>query len=543
MLRANRRRKAALVTTTMVAVALGVTSCGSVKDPAAVRSSRASDAPALRNPSTYSVLPIPEGQVDRAIAALPDIVSSVMADSQVPGMAVGVTYRGHTAYAAGFGVRKVGAGGAVDADTVFQLASVSKSIGATVVAREVSKGTIAWDTPVQRHLPGFTLKDPWVGSHVTIGDLYAHRSGLPDHAGDDLEEIGYDRAQVISRLQQEPLDPFRTTYHYTNFGLTTAAESVARAAGTSWETLSERDLYTPLGMTSTSSRFADYVARDNRATPHVHDTGTWQPLYQRQPDAQSPAGGVSSSVTDLTKWMALVLADGAYGGEQLISPAALNPALAPQSVSHAPTTPDARAGFYGYGFNVGVGASGRTMVSHSGAFSLGTGTAFSLLPSDELGIVVLTNAAPVGAAETVTNRFMDLVLYGQPTFDWAELVKGPFGDMQKPFGELAGAQPPANPAPARRDTAYVGSYRNSFYGAATVRRTTSGLTLVMGPAQVSYPLKHWSGDVFTFTLRSENAEHGSVSKVTFSQPGRGVGATTRMVVEYFNQTGLGTFTR
>ncbi len=98
----------------------------------------------------------------------------------------------------GFGVKDAskgdGPGNKVDADTVFQLASVSKSVGATVVAHEVTDNVVGWDMPVGVKLPWFALSDPYVTSHVTVADLYSHRSGLPDHAGDGLEDLGYDRA-------------------------------------------------------------------------------------------------------------------------------------------------------------------------------------------------------------------------------------------------------------------------------------------------------------------------------------------------------------
>jgi CubicO group peptidase (beta-lactamase class C family) len=146
---------------------------------------------------------------------------------------------------------------------------MSKSLGASVFAHQVGTGRIAWETPVVNHLPWLSLSDPWITTHLTIGDLYAHRSGLPEHAGDDLEDLGYDRRQVLERLRFLPLDPFRSTYAYTNFGITAAAEAVAVAAGTDWAALSEQVLYGPLGMRSTSSRFSDYIGRPNRAFPHV----------------------------------------------------------------------------------------------------------------------------------------------------------------------------------------------------------------------------------------------------------------------------------
>ena len=139
-------------------------------------------------------------------------------------------------------------------------------------------------------LPWFALSDPAVTRVLTIGDLYSHRSGLPDHAGDKLEDLGYDRRFILERLRQLPLAPFRISYAYTNFGVTAAAEAVATAAGTSWEDLSEQVLYRPLGMASTSSRFADYEARADKALGHIRTGDGYRPLFRRDADAQSPAG-------------------------------------------------------------------------------------------------------------------------------------------------------------------------------------------------------------------------------------------------------------
>ncbi len=165
-------------------------------------------------------------------------------------------------------------------------------------------------------LPGFALADPWVTDHLTISDLYTHRSGLPDHAGDGLEDLGYNRAQVLEKLRQLPLNPFRITYEYTNFGVTAGAEAVAAAAGTDWETLSQNTIYGPLGMTSTSSRFADYQARENRTVGHILEDGKYKVGPVRDADAQSPAGGVSSSVNDMAKWLDMVLSGGRYQGSR-----------------------------------------------------------------------------------------------------------------------------------------------------------------------------------------------------------------------------------
>ena len=353
------------------------------------------DAEELPPPQVAGV-PIPDGQIERAVGQLDALAQAILEKSGIPGLAVAVVRDGKTVYAKGFGLRKIGERQPVDAETVFQIASLSKSIGATVVAHQVGAGVVKWDTPLVTWLPWFELNDPWITKHVTIGDMYAHRSGLPDHAGDDLEDLGYDRREILHRLRFAPLHSFRDDYAYTNFGLTAAAEAVAVASGKDWATLSDEVLYRPLGMSATSSRYADYAARENRAFPHVRTAGGFEPKYQRQPDAQSPAGGVSSNVRDLARWMAMVLEGGSYQGREIVARAALLPAITPQIVSSRAYAADARASFYGYGFGVSVQPSGRVMLSHSGAFALGAGTNYVLIPSAHVGIVILTNAQPVG---------------------------------------------------------------------------------------------------------------------------------------------------
>lgn len=397
-------RNSSLLSAAAVPVVLTVAllaGCSSDSDTTSAPGPVVSDA----SPGLDAGVPIPDGQIDDAVGKLDGLANDLMARSGVPGMAVAVVHGGKTVYAKGFGVRESGKSATVDADTVFQLASVSKSVGATVVAHEVGIGTVDWDTPVISKLPGFTLADPWVTDHLTISDLYTHRSGLPDHAGDGLEDLGYNRGQVLEKLRQLPLNPFRITYEYTNFGVTAGAEAVAAAAGTDWETLSQNTIYGPLGMTSTSSRFADYQARENRTVGHILEDGKYEVGPVRDADAQSPAGGVSSSANDMAKWLDMVLSGGQYQGQQIVRTDALVPAVNPEIVSRHAQEIGERSGFYGYGFNVSDSAAGRVTASHSGAFLVGAGTNFVTIPSADVGIVVLTNGTPTGVAETLTAEF------------------------------------------------------------------------------------------------------------------------------------------
>src|SRR5438270_7744565 len=298
-------------------------------------------------------------QVTRAIQEIEKLAQGQIQKNALPGLAIAVVFQDKTVYAKGFGVRDVNTKALVNADTVFQLASLSKSIGSTLVAELVGEGKITWDSKLSVLDPTFEMFDPWVTREITIRDMYAHRSGLPAHAGDLLEDLGFTRSEILYRMRyQHPDSSFRSHYAYTNFGMTEGAIAAAKACGLEWEDAAAQKLYKPLSMTSTSSRYADFVARPNKALGHVLMDGKWVQKFKRDPDAQSPTGGVSSSVNDLTKWMRLQLANGKFDGKQIVDAKALDETPHPQILTgFNPYT--GLPGFYGLGWNVSYDEQGR----------------------------------------------------------------------------------------------------------------------------------------------------------------------------------------
>ncbi|HMW48883.1 MAG TPA: serine hydrolase [Cellvibrionaceae bacterium] len=473
---------------------------------------------------------------------------------KIPGLAVAVVYKDEVLYAGGFGVREINtvcatkndsaafkAQCAVNADTVFQLASVSKPISASVVAALISQKRITWDSKLADLTPEFHMYDPWVTSEITIRDMFSHRSGLPKHANDLLEDLDYGRAAMLSHLRFiKPASSFRSTYAYTNAGLTQGAIAAATAYGLDWADAAEQTIYKPLGMASTSSRFKDFMARPNKATNHMLVDGQWRHKEQRNPDAQSPAGGVSSSVNDLTKWMRMELNKGKFENNQVVAEEPLAETQFPQIVSgknhnHQPT-------FYGLGWGVAYDEQKRTYLSHSGGFALGAATHLLLIPEAQLGLVVLTNAAPIGVAEGLAKNFTDSVFYGKPQNNWLHIFTEVFKDPKVIGIETLSNYTvrPTKPTPAQKNSAYSGRYGNNpWIGDVVIEEHNGKLALIIGPNAKKLPLSHFDRDTFTFATVGENA--AGLSGVTFTMGADGKAQS--LLIESLNQQGQGQLAR
>ena len=484
--------------------------------------------------------------VTAALPRLEGLITDAMARTGVPGVAVAVVVGTEVVYLKGFGLRKVGEDAKVDPDTIFQIASMSKPFTSTAIASVVGTplsggGTFDWDSRIADLDSGFRLADPWVTSQLTIRDLLSHRSGMPDHAGDLLEDLGYSREEILYRLRLlPPSSSLRSHYAYTNFLLTEAGVATANALDTTWRDLIRTRVFEPLGMSRTSARFGDFIAEPNRAALHMMDEGTATARYQRNPQAQAPAGGVTSSARDLAKWLQLQLNQGRFEGRQIVDAAALAETHRPQIISG--TSHDSgRASFYGLGWNISYEPHGQASLSHSGAFFVGGRTIVSMLPDSNVGIVVLANAFPTGLPEAISRSFFDILIEGAPSRDWLPLFEGLFEAMAQVENDVDFSKAPPDPTAGLPASAYVGLYENAYFGPLEIARKAGGLTLKFGKGLDPFALTHFDRDVFQFECDGRGDHSGVMVGVSFkSEDGSRASAVT---LDFFDENDNGTWSR
>ena len=487
--------------------------------------------------------PVPRERVQAAVARIGAMAEDLIEAGEVPGLAIGIVQGDEVIWTQGFGVRRMGSPDSVDADTVFPLASLSKPIAATVVAGLVGKRVLDWDDRIRDLDPGFALHDPYPTVEVTVRDMFGHRSGLPGSAGNDLEQIGFDRATVMERLRLVPAwTGFRGGYVYSNAAFTEGGLAAAQPTGKDWEIVAKEELFGPLGMNSTSYRNADFLDRLNAVAPHVKWQGAWTPQAIRDPTSQGPAGGATSSVNDMTRWMRLELDQGSFDGAPVIPVEALAPTHVPLMARGMNPITGAES-FYGLGCAIEIGRHG-VVWQHAGAFSYGALTLVKFLPDSQLGIVVLSNGFPNGAPEALGDSFFDLAIDGELARDYLAPWSAHYGGMfalQVAEAKALYASPPDPATPALPAAAYVGHYHNAYVGDALVEQQADGaLVLALGLDGVTrLPLSHFDRDLLTWFPDAEMPDKPSAVQFSIATEER----AESMRIESLDANGLGTLTR
>lgn len=175
------------------------------------------------------------------VASIDAAVQATITRYQLPGIAVGVIENGRIVFAKGYGETVYGSGDPITENTLFKIASNSKAMTASLLARLVQQGKLRWDDPVIKHLPDFAMHDPWVTQHMTVSDLLVHNSGLPQGGGDLMfwpEPNLFTRSDILHGLRYfKPAYEFRSGYAYDNLLYVVAGMVAEAVGGASYETL------------------------------------------------------------------------------------------------------------------------------------------------------------------------------------------------------------------------------------------------------------------------------------------------------------------
>lgn len=238
------------------------------------------------------------------LAAVDAVVARTLKAFDVPGIAVAVVKNGQVVMAKGYGVRSLKTNAPMDANTLVGIGSNTKAFTTAALGLLVDEGKLSWDDKVTKYLPEFRMYDPYVTAEFTVRDLLCHRSGLGLGAGDLMQfpdSTDFTVQDIIHNLRYfKPVLSFRSQYDYDNNLYLVAGEVVSRIAGQPWADFVQARLLRPLGMRRSGTDFARLPDPNNVANAHAPVGGRVQVIRRYQNSVIGPAGGIYSSVADMS---------------------------------------------------------------------------------------------------------------------------------------------------------------------------------------------------------------------------------------------------
>jgi beta-lactamase class C len=314
--------------------------------------------------------------------------------SRVPGLALAIIADGKVKVLQTYGVKRVKGRDPITADTVFRLASVSKTIGGAASAMLVRDGLVDWNSSVTSLLPDLAFKNSRYGDQLTLRNILSQSTGLPTHTNDNFIEDGLEFDEVVRRLRYiNFVCPPGKCYSYQNVTYSLISSIIFKKTGKTYEQYVKEKLFDPLGMHTASFGMAGLKANNNYALPHVASRRGWRTEnitenYYRI----NPAAGANASITDMSRW---ILAQ--MGRNPEVLPLDTLRALHEKITRNTPAQSHygAREGVtdthYGLGWRVFNYRGDKDFVHHGG-YVLGFRSEMVLSPELQMGMVILSNS-------------------------------------------------------------------------------------------------------------------------------------------------------
>ena len=405
-----------------------------------------------------------------------------------PGMSVAVVQDGEVVWKDGFGVRKKGGSEKVTPKTLMMIGSVTKSMTTMLMAKAVDDGKMEWETRAKEILPRFKVKDPKLTDKITMQHLVCACTGVPRRDFEMLfrsEEMTAEK--TIESIQDfETFTDFGEAFQYSNQMVAVGGYVTAKAYGGEWGNLHEKyvslmddRVFGPIGMESTLINFEDAIEVENRAEPHeLSFEGEYEPAdlaVERFAMPVAPAGAVWSTAEDMAHYALTQIGKGKTpSGKRVVSVENLTKTWEPQ------IKVDENAS-YGLGW-INWDYKGKEVIVHGGG-TLGFSSYVTLVPEDELGIVILSNGIGTHPGiKAIRDRLFELV-YDVPE-EAAKEAKFAKKERDKSFAKTKEklADKKLNEAGKR----FAGKYRNDAVG--TLELEVEGGQLVADVGEFSWTL-------------------------------------------------------
>ena len=342
-------------------------------------------------------------ELQAAIALVDAQLAREQRDRKIPGLSAGIVYDQALIWQRGYGYANLEKQIPADERSVYRVASITKLFTSTMLMLLRDAGKVNLDDPIEKYLPEFRIKSGFADARPpTFRQVASHAAGLP-REGQQQRWATMDMPtseELLASLASSELHlPTMTEPKYSNLGIALMGYALSKIAGVPYDQFVQERILQPLGMIDSSferNRYGD----DHYAVGYYADQDVMKPSPYWQEHGFRPAGGMYSTVADISRFIALQFSDAPAGGSQILGSSTLREMHMPVNV-----TPDFNSGF-GIGFGIQRVANLK-VIGHSGGLP-GYTTNIALVPSLKLAAIVFTNTGtePV----VISHRMLEVLI-------------------------------------------------------------------------------------------------------------------------------------
>jgi len=327
-------------------------------------------------------------------------------EKEIPGAALAIVSREEIIYLQTWGLREVGASELVGPESVFRIASMSKTFAGTSAAMLVDRDLQSWDAKLTDIFPNLRLGNRTTSRNITLKHLASQSTGLMPHSYSNMLDDGVIYDKIRQKFHEIPTvcAPGKC-YGYQNVVFSLIADVVEESAGLSYERFLEEEIFKPLGMTTASVGLNAFESDSNATAPHRLIRGSWRstttnPAYY----SVAPASGINASILDMAIWVRANL--GAF--PEVMSPnflaAVHQPVIATSHGNYFNRWQNLDNAHYGIGWRI-FDYNDLRVVHHGGGVR-GFRSEMAFVPELNVGMVLLFNAAS-NLANDIVPAFLD----------------------------------------------------------------------------------------------------------------------------------------
>jgi beta-lactamase class C len=302
----------------------------------------------------------------------------------------------------------------IDKNTIFRIASISKSFTAVLASKLQEKKYITFNDKINKFLPHIKFSNDHYASLLKISDLLKHTTGFAPRAFSKLiedEQITYNDIHKQVEKTNFTHKP-GVNFNYQNYMFNLVADIMQNSTGKSFQEILEEEIIIPLKLENTSSGVDSFLNNQNKALPHslagprnfILSINDIKSPYYKVP----AAGGINSSIKDMAKWLQVIMGYHPNFIDKKSIESLQKPLVATPGFLEDTSWSSLESSYYGYGFRVHQFFGGEKVIHHGGALN-GFRSSIVFIPSKKIGIVILSNAnSPIPGL--LTANFIDLML-------------------------------------------------------------------------------------------------------------------------------------